>query len=504
VRKQELNTPVGTPEPSPTLSRRHFLARASAVGAGFAGLRLGFGDAFAPRRALASAWDASAASGAAGYGPLLADPDGILALPKGFSYSIVSPVGAVMDDGLLVPGKHDGMGAFAGPDGLTILVRNHEIEPAHVTTGPFDADPEPRAAGENRLSLDRLSLVPERSIYDLGADTNPSRGGTTTLVYDTRTRELKKHFLSLAGTERNCAGGITPRQSWITCEESVATTADGPFARDHGWCFEVPATAEPALAEPRPIVGMGRFNHEACCTDPVTGIVYLTEDRHDGLLYRFVPNDPADLHTGGRLQALKVLSKPGLDTRNWPKSRETGGQGPLVARGESLPCSWVTLDEVESPKDDLRYRGFEKGAARFARGEGMWWGVGSDGRPAAYFACTNGGEAMAGQIFRLIPSAQGTLDELELFIEPNDPGALQNADNITFAPWGDILVCEDGEAPQYLVGVTPKGECYAFARNDKSASEFAGATFSPDGSTLFVNMQAQGWTLAITGPWRRS
>ena len=39
-----------------------------------------------------------------------------------------------------------------------------------------------------------------------------------------------------------------------------------------------------------------------------------------------------------------------------------------------------------------------------------------------------------------------------------------------------------------------------------SDSEFAGATFSPDGQVLFVNIQHPGHTLAIYGPWdqRRS
>ena len=69
------------------------------------------------------------------------------------------------------------------------------------------------------------------------------------------------------------------------------------------------------------------------------------------------------------------------------------------------------------------------------------------------------------------------------------------------APWGDLIVCEDGGGDQYLVGVTPAGELYKFGHNAISSSEFAGATFSPDGSTLFVNIQGNGLTLAITGPW---
>jgi secreted PhoX family phosphatase len=43
---------------------------------------------------------------------------------------------------------------------------------------------------------------------------------------------------------------------------------------------------------------------------------------------------------------------------------------------------------------------------------------------------------------------------------------------------------------------------FTIAKNAKDRSEFAGCTFSPDGSILFVNMQGLGKTLAITGPWR--
>ena len=71
------------------------------------------------------------------------------------------------------------------------------------------------------------------------------------------------------------------------------------------------------------------------------------------------------------------------------------------------------------------------------------------------------------------------------------------------APWGDLILCEDGGGEQFLVGITPEGKFFKLARNAKSNSEFAGACFSPDGSTLFVNIQHQGLTLAITGPWNR-
>jgi secreted PhoX family phosphatase len=129
-----------------------------------------------------------------------------------------------------------------------------------------------------------------------------------------------------------------------------------------------------------------------------------------------------------------------------------------------------------------------------------------------FFACTNGGSAKAGQIWKYTPAPpehEGRIGEsshpgvLELFIEPNLRGVMENADNITVAPWGDLIVCEDGLNSQFVLGVTPGGNVYKLARNRLSSFEFAGACFSPDGSTLFVNIQRPGMTLAITGPWHQ-
>jgi secreted PhoX family phosphatase len=322
-------------------------------------------------------------------------------------------------------------------------------------------------------------------------------------VYNLRERRAEKHFMSLMGTERNCAGGPTPRGTWISCEESIVLRDGEHFAEDHGWCFEVVPTMAPAPTPPRPIKAMGRFNHEACCTDPRTGIVYMTEDQHDGLIFRYVPNERENLLAGGSLQALKVLGRPSLDTRNWPD--ETTGTPPKepIRVGTRLACVWVPLEDVESPKEDLRHRGFAAGAARFARGEGMWWGQqAGSAAGSAYFCGTNGGPKMLGQVWRLTPSHTDEPDMLELFVESTDAESLQHADNIAFAPWGDLVICEDGDEPQRLVRVRPDGSCERIGRNRLNGSELAGATFSPDGSTLFVNIQNPGLTLAITGPWR--
>jgi len=480
-------------------TRRHFMLRSGAFAMGFAGLRTAFA-----RENLTP--DAMRRTGPAGYGPLVPDPLKIFDLPKGFGYQVISKAGDVMDDGLFVPGKHDGMAAFpdpAGPAMRCVIVRNHEVEYAHDTVGAFGP------------SHELLGKVDPAKVFDRGGGVLVSRGGTTTLVYDTGggrgKGRLEGHWLSLAGTERNCAGGPTPRNTWITCEESVAkrgatpkrkgVAAPGSYEQDHGWCFEVPASTTPGLVTPQPIKPMGRFYHEACATDPRTGIVYMSEDRDDGLLYRYVPVNKDALLEGGRLQALAVVGKDSLDTRNWGER--------TVSPGERLACRWIDIEGVESPDDSLRTQGFERGAAKMARVEGMWMG-----KNAVYFTATNGGTGKHGQIWCYTPAPnEGTPGEserpgtLELFIEPNDRTVIKNPDNLTVAPWGDLIVCEDDcvdcDEAQHLLGVTRAGEVYVIGRVRLNRSELAGCTFSPDGTTLFVNIQSgPGLTLAIWGPWR--
>lgn len=479
-------------------TRRGFLQQAMAVSVGFAGLRV-----FAAHGRCAAA--ALTAETHGRLSDLVADPRGVLDLPAGFSYRVISKLGERMDDGLFVPGLHDGMAAFPGPDGLTILVRNHEVTGDTARLGPF---------GWGNELIDRLD---RRRVYDRGFGRTPCVGGTTTLVYDTNRQELVRHSLSLTGTSRNCAGGPTPWGTWITCEETVQRANDY-FEQDHGYNFEVPALAEMMLADPVPLRAMGRFNHEAVAVDPESGAVYQTEDRQDGALYRFLPDEPGNLAAGGRLQALVIRGHAHCDTRNWltvPLELQDGGAGETavafseanrfeIATGTVFETDWIDMDHVEAPDDDLRYRAFDAGAARFARGEGMWFG-----HESIYFACTTGGKNGKGQVWRYVPSRfEGTADELrfpgrlELFIEPNDETILQHADNLCVAPWGDLVACEDGAPVNHILGITSDGGVYPIARNSLNGSEFAGSCFSPDGSTLFVNIQANGITLAITGPWQ--
>ncbi len=456
-------------------SRRDFVKSAGLYTAGFLGLR-----ELVSRPLFAEA----PGTLAAGYGPLVDDPAGILKLPSGFRYTQFSSTGEEMDDGLLVPGRHDGMAAFPGPDGRTLLVRNHELESEWFTESPF---------GPNQ---ERIGRIDASRIYDRGRGIAPNLGGTTTLVFDTRTQRLERQFLSLAGTVRNCAGGVTPWGTWVTCEE-VNQEPEPNAEQPHGYNFEVTPSVTPGLVEPVALKAMGRFRHEAVAVDPASGCVYQTEDVGDGLLYRFVPTQPGHLAAGGRLEALVVKDRFTADTRNW-------GSADFPV-GLALPVEWIEVDEVDNPGSDLRKRGAAAGAALFARGEGAWWG-----NDSAYFAMTNGGQSRLGQVFRYRPSPyEGTARErdrpgtIELFSEPNDNELLSNCDNLVVAPWGDLILCEDTSAVCRLIGVTPQGGYHVIASATQPGRELAGVCFSPDGTTLFVNVQNPGFTLAITGPWDR-
>ena len=462
-------------------SRRKFLKSAYAAGTAFTTLQL-----FNTRTL--------AYTGNSGL-PLIPDPGGIIDLPKGFRYSVVSRTGGTMSDGFFRPGRPDGMACFPHPEDVDkcILLRNHENFPDMTEDGPFGED--------NAL----LAQLPDGKLYDRRADGSPYIGGVTTTVYDLKNRRIERDHLSLAGTAGNCAGGATPWGSWLTCEETVVTPDNGA-QKNHGYVFEVPAL-EQGLADPVPLKAMGRFVHEAAAVDPDTDIVYLTEDDLAGLFYRFLPDERKKLSQGGRLQALAIKGWRSADTRNWPRdwSNDTAR---YIAAGEEFDVEWIDMEDIDSPDGDLRERGNAAGAAVFCRGEGMAYGADEKGG-AIYFNCTQGGAARTGQVWKYTPSAQeGQAGEkqssgrLKLIYEAPDADTLDLCDNLAYAPWGDLILCEDGFGDQFLRGLTPDGKIYDLARNaHEDQAEFCGACFSPDGSVLFVNIQTPGFTLAIEGPW---
>ena len=427
-----------------SLDRRRFIAATSSA---FAALAASGCKASVPGRPQAQV-----------YGPLVPDAGGLLDLPKGFSYRVISKLGDAMSDGGTVPDAADGMGCIALPGGKLALIRNHELKVGRDSGG---------ASG---LSFDRDSagnLVP---------------GGTTTLILDAQTLVLEREFRSLTGTIRNCSGGVTPWGSWLTCEEDV-TKAGAKVGQDHGWVFEVSASATGPV-DPVPLKAMGRFNHEAACVDPASGMVYLTEDREDSLLYRFVPAVPGQLSKGGKLEALALAESSAV-----------------IAPGDWRSVRWIALDNVESPDDDLRKRGAALGAYTFARGEGIHMGATARGKSELYFASTSGGAAKLGQVWRLRLGAGA--NKLQLFFESTDPAQFNYGDNLCVAPGGHLIVCEDQytDPPNnHLRGLTPAGLPYDFALV-RTKTEPAGACFSPDGKVLFVNLYSPTATLAITGPW---
>ena len=481
------------------MSRREFLTAGAGAGVGAALSGL------IARNAAAAPGDRNRADrDSGGYGELSPrkaenDPGTYLALPEGFKYTVFGVTGSMMADGNPTPPSHDGMAAFPeSSEGGIRLIRNHEVRAG--------ASPD-AAIGENA--------------YDPLAG-----GGTTTLVVDPETRILERDFVSLSGTHTNCAGGPTPRGTWLTCEETTVGRDEG-FGQDHGYIFEVAASADGPV-EPVALRQMGCFVHEAAATDPATGIVYETEDDGASGFYRFLPDDADNLSAGGRLQMLAVKGRPNYDTRT----------GQRV--GKPLPVEWVDVDNPDpgnsearsdaahSPehagrgdgeqararaRERARKRGKEadpgesdsslsvyeqgqrRGGATFARLEGCWYGEGS-----IFLNSTSGGDEGLGQVWQYRPRGSSG-GQLMLLFESESPDQLDAPDNLCVSPRGGLAICEDGDAEQYVRGLTRQGRIFDFALNLENDSEFAGATFSPDGETLFVNVQTPGRTFAIWGPW---
>ncbi|WP_261129736.1 PhoX family protein [Bacillus sp. Marseille-Q3570] len=388
-----------------------------------------------------------------GFGPLVKDPGGVIDLPKGFQYRILSEEGKPMTNGAPIPGDFDGMASFQGPQSSTILVRNHELSGTE-------------------------SAVPGKNPYNRLAP-----GGTTALIIGPD-RKVHKEYVTSSGTMQNCAGGPTPWGTWLTCEE---TRTDG-----HGYVFEVmPDDPENKLSK-TPIREMGFFSHEATAIDPATGIVYLTEDDFRGtidpddpanderssFLYRYIPKDrsqkPGALQKGGKLQAMAIEEK-------------TNPDADFMNPGQKFGVIWKDVNK-EEPHDDA----LNKGCVRFNRLEGASFAGG-----VFWFDDTAGGEKRLGQIYRYIPATE----TLELFYEGTDVNKMESPDNIVIAPWGDLIFAEDGPDGNRVMGITPEGEVYDLAYNRISDSEFCGPTFSPDGKTLFLNIQSPGLTFAIWGPF---
>ncbi|ALO45271.1 PhoX family protein [Pseudohongiella spirulinae] len=435
------------------------------------------------------------------YGPLRPVKDEVtglelLQLPAGFSYATLSWTGDLMSNGDAVPPGHDGMGVITVDGDNIVLVRNHEL-------------------GAGRM-------LPASAVYDgvRLATGNQAAGGNTTLHFSRATRREVATIPSLGGTLANCAGGVTPWGTWLSCEETVNDmTADG--GRRHGYVFEVRADAEQTTAVP--IVGMGRYKHEAAAVDPVTSFVYLTEDnRNRSPLYRYLPDDTSQqagsLEQGGRLQAARVKGVHAADLLT-------------PALGEEYDLEWIDVADPDAdPVGDSSgpcVQARAGGALTISRGEGIWY---ADG--LVYIVDTSAGyddEGRPGHGNGAVWMLDPQQNRLRCIFASSDEVMANNPDNVTISPRGGIVMCEDGGGVQdefgfgeRVMGLTPTGDSYIFAKNnivlsdtdiavsgkvaepgDYRNREIAGACFDPSGEFLFINIQTPGITFAIWGPWDR-
>ncbi|MFI1433273.1 alkaline phosphatase PhoX [Streptomyces lydicus] len=476
------------------LTRRDFAKRSAFAGAGVALAGSVSVLATAPG-ALGEELPDPAADGTAtghgfGYGQLLPDPDGILALPAGFSYRIITHSGVTtLESGETTPSNHDGTGTFAGPRGTTLLVNNHELK------GPRADWPHP------------VPLT-DGLVYD------PAASGGCTVVEVAQDGTPVGERVGIAGTSTNCAGGTTPWGTWLTCEETEDKAGQHGMTKDHGYVFEVDPRDLRAGRDPRPVKALGRYAHEAVVVDPRRGHLYLTEDAAgpNGLFYRWTP--PHGFHHGrgklrtladdaGVLQAFKCFDSGGRFVDDLSRATRTG---------TVYGVDWVDVPDRDARTVSVRKQFTAGEVTRARKLEGLWWADGG-AYVVSSFAREESPVQHDGQVWFYDPRRRTLTLKVLLGVNP-DPGkdgAFDGPDNITVSPYGGLIIAEDGEGVQHLFGATDDGRTYPLARNELNIgtadkpefSEFTGPVFSPDGHTLFANIQEPGIMLAITGPWKR-
>ncbi|MFF7728082.1 alkaline phosphatase PhoX [Streptomyces sp. NPDC008001] len=477
-----------------TLSRRDFAKRSTLAGAGLAltgsvgvlasapgALAAGVPEPRGPRPRPAVP---------PGYGPLVPDPKGLLALPAGFSYRVVTRAGVTrLESGEPTPSNHDGTAAFEGPRGATLLVNNHELKG-------------PRANWKHPVPL------AEGLVYD------PAAAGGCTVVEVSHDGEHTAEWVGIAGTSTNCAGGATPWGTWLTCEETEDKAGQNGMTKTHGYVFEVDPHDRRANRAPKPVKALGRYAHEAVVTDPSRGHLYLTEDAAgpNGLFYRWTP-PPGFRHgrgrlrtladDAGRLQAFKCFDSGGRFVDDLSRATRPG---------TVYGVDWVDVPDRDAASVSVRKQFKDGGVTRARKLEGMWWGDGG-AYVVSSFAREESPVQHDGQVWFYDPRRRTLTLKVRFGVNrhPERDGAFDGPDNITVSPHGGLVIAEDGEGVQHLFGALDDGRTYPIARNELNNgtaqkpeySEFTGVTFSPDGRTLFANIQEPGIMLAITGPWRR-
>lgn len=293
-------------------------------------------------------------------------------------------------------------------------------------------------------------------IYVSNSEINPSGGAGA--VRFSSAGAITGAYRILSSTRQNCAGGSTPWNTWLSCEEVT-----------RGYVYEAdPWGVKPAVRRD----AMGLFKHEAAAADPVRQVIYLTEDETNGCFYRFTPTTWGDL-SAGTLQVLRA------------------------GTATSGAFTWVTVPDPDGSPTQTRDQ--VSGAKRFNGGEGCYYADGS-----VWFT-TKGDN----RVWRVDPAA-GTYElTYDDSLVSGGGAPLTGVDNVTGSSSGDLFVAEDGGNLEICV-ITPDDVVAPFLRVDgQSGSEITGPAFSPDGSRLYFSSQrgtsgssSGGITYEVTGPFR--
>lgn len=296
-------------------------------------------------------------------------------------------------------------------------------------------------------------------VYACNAELGPPNGGVGALKFDAQGNVVDSYRI-LTNTDRNCAGGPSPWNTWLSCEE-----------HDNGLVWECdPYTAGQGVSRP----ALGTFSHEAVAFDPINRIVYLTEDKGDSCFYRFRPSAWPSLDAG----VLEVATVTGDAT--------TG----------RADVTWTAVPNPNPTSLQTPTRNQVAGAARFNRGEGMYYH-----NNVVYFTTTGDHRVWA---YRTADA------KLAVIYDGNSPvdGILRDPDNVVVDSRGFVYVAEDSGDLQ-VVMLTPEAVPLPFVQLvGHDASEITGPAFSPDGTRFYFNSQrgttgssSGGMTFEITGPF---